>query len=111
MGKLKVLFVAANPAGTTDLNLGEEVRLVGIKVRASERRDSMELVPRFAARPDDLLQSLLEVNPHVVHFAGHGRGTAEAVPQGDTRDLGGLPGDEEGIVLQDNNGRAKVVSK
>jgi WD40 repeat protein len=72
MNKVKVLFLAANPAGTPTLKLDEEIRQITAKVRASEYRESLELVSRWAVRPDDLLQALEEVRPHIVHFSGHG---------------------------------------
>ena len=79
MNKIKVLFLAANPAGTQPLHLDEEIRQITTKVRAAEYRDSLELVSRWAVRPDDLLQALLEVKPHVVHFSGHGSSAAELI--------------------------------
>src|SRR4051812_18998986 len=79
MNKIKVLFLAANPAGTLPLTLDEEIRQITAKVRASEHRDSLELVSRRAVRPDDLLRALLEVRPHVVHFSGHGSCATELI--------------------------------
>jgi tetratricopeptide (TPR) repeat protein len=90
--KIKILFLAANPAGTKPLMLDEEIRQITAKIRASEYRDSLEPISRWAVRPDDLLQTLLEHKPHIVHFSGHGSPTAE-------------------IILQDQNGRPQPVSK
>src|SRR3954452_11321672 len=92
MDKVKVLFLAANPAGTQPLKLDEEIRQITAKVRAAEYRDSLELVSRWAVRPDDLLQALLEEKPHVVHFSGHGSSAAE-------------------LVLLDDRGNPKPVSQ
>jgi hypothetical protein len=86
MDKVKVLFLAANPAGTKPLQLDEEIRQITAKVRASDHRDSLELVSRWAVRPDDLLQALLEVKPHIVHFSGHGNPAAELVVLDDRGD-------------------------
>ena len=72
MDKIKVLFLSANPVATPKLQLDEEIRQIGIKLRASEYRDAFEFIPRFAARPDDLLQALQEHKPQIVHFSGHG---------------------------------------
>jgi hypothetical protein len=91
MNKVKVLFLAANPHGTQPLKLDEEIRQITAKVRASEHRDSLELVSRWAVRPDDLLQALLEVKPHVVHFSGHGSSAQE-------------------LILLDDRGNPKPVS-
>jgi hypothetical protein len=92
MSKVKVLFLAANPAGTEPLRLDEEIRQITAKVRAAEYRDSLELISRWAVRPDDLLQALLEVRPQIVHFSGHGR-------------------DSQELLFLDDRGDAKPVSK
>ena len=78
MSKLKLLFFAADPLSIPPgghrppLRLGEDVRSVLNKIRMSEYRDAVEVDLRMAARPDDLLQALAEVRPHVVHFSAHG---------------------------------------
>jgi hypothetical protein len=72
MKKVKVLFVSANPISTERLQIDDEIRQIGIKLRAAEHRDALGFIPRFAARPDDLLQGLLEHKPQIVHFSGHG---------------------------------------
>ena len=92
MEKIKVLLVSANPRRTTALNLDEEVREIEIKVRAAKYRDSIEIITKWAARPDDLLQSLNQYKPHVVHFSGHGSSAEE-------------------IILLDRDGNPKPVSK
>ena len=92
MEKIKILFVSANPAGTPQLKLDEEAREIEAKIRAAKHRDSLELITKWAARPDDLLQYLNEHKPHIVHFSGHGSPTEE-------------------IVLLDTLGKPKPVSK
>lgn len=77
--KQKILFLAANPTGVTQLALDEECRQITKKVRAADHRDSLELITRWAVRPEDLLQHLNEHRPHVVHFSGHGTITEEIV--------------------------------
>jgi hypothetical protein len=68
------------------------VREIQTKIRAAEHGDSLELITIWAARPDDLLQSLNEHKPHIVHFSGHGSST-------------------EKIILLDQQGSPKPVSK
>jgi hypothetical protein len=92
MIRTRVLFVAANPAGTVPLKLDEEAREIEAKLRAAEFRDSLELITKWAVRPDDLLQALNQHKPHVVHFSGHGSSTEE-------------------IILLDRAGNPKPVSK
>lgn len=78
-GKIKILFLAANPAFTQPLKIDEEIRAIKQKIRAAEHRDSIELVSAWAVRPDDLQQTLLEHKPHIVHFSGHGESTGELI--------------------------------
>jgi hypothetical protein len=80
--KIRVLFVAANPIDLERLRLDEEMRDITARIRASEHRDSVELISAWAARPTDLLQSLNEYRPHVVHFSGHGSDKGEVIFQG-----------------------------
>lgn len=74
MGKLKVLFVSADPSvGRGDrLRIDEEMRAVQERVRASKYRDAVEFAFAPAARPLDLIQALNIHRPHAVHFSGHG---------------------------------------
>jgi len=92
MEKIKILFVSANPAGMPQLKLDKEAREIEAKIRAAEYRDSLELITKWAVRPDDLLQALNQHQPHIVHFSGHGNPTEE-------------------IVLLDELGKPKPVSK
>lgn len=72
MGKCKILFLAANPASTTRLQLEEELRTIRGRIREGKHGGSVELDSRWAVRPDDVELALLEVKPNVVHFSGHG---------------------------------------
>lgn len=92
INKIKILFLSANPAGNLPLALDEEIREITNKIRAAEYRNSIELISRWAIRPDDLLQALNEHKPHIVHFSGHGSPTDE-------------------IILLDNNRNPKPVSQ
>lgn len=77
--KAKVLLFAANPDGTFPLALDEESREIEAKIRASEHRDTLELLTKWAVRPDDLIQFLSQHKPHVVHFSGHGSKASEII--------------------------------
>ncbi len=74
---IRILFVAANPVGTTRLKLEEEIRAIQRKIRDSEFRDALEVIPLLAARAQDLLDAMNEHKPRVVHFSGHGIATGE----------------------------------
>jgi hypothetical protein len=90
--KVKLLFLAANPLNTEFLQLDEEIRSITQKIQSAKYRDMIELVPAWAARPDDLLQSLNQHKPQIVHFSGHGSSAGEI------------------ILIDDNTGQAKTVN-
>lgn len=84
MAKCKILFLAANPEGTSQLALDMEIREIDAKIRASDFRDSLQLVSHWGTRPDDLLQFLNQHKPQVVHFSGHGSQKNEILLLSDT---------------------------
>lgn len=90
--KITVLFIASNPLDQPQLRLDEEAREIESMIRKSEYRDSVSFVTKWAARPLDILQSINEINPTIVHFSGHGS-------------------DEDELVFQDNSGNTKLIAK
>ncbi len=76
---LKVLFVASNPLGTQGLSLDEEFRDVASRLRVDGIRERVRLLPRLAARPEDLMEGLLEEEPDIVHFSGQGEANGALV--------------------------------
>src|SRR5262249_53146923 len=68
---IKVLLLSANPIDAP-LNIDEEIRAIDAKIRASEHRDSVNLIKHGAVRLEDLPDLLMRYQPHVVHFSGHG---------------------------------------
>lgn len=73
MASSKILFFAANPSETTQLELGEEACDIERKIRTSTHRDFFALKAQWATTADDLLQAMSEHLPGVVHFSGHGK--------------------------------------
>jgi hypothetical protein len=90
--RITVLFLAANPHDQENLRLDEEARSIAQMIRMSQHRDAVRFESRWALRPPDLLQSINELQPRIVHFSGHGSNDDE-------------------ILFQDNDGRAKPVAK
>jgi hypothetical protein len=66
---LRVLYMTANP--DMDLRTEVEVRDVQQAVKRALHRDLIDVQYRPAATPEDLLDGLNDVRPHVVHFSGH----------------------------------------
>lgn len=69
-----ILILAANPRGTSYLNLMQEIRNISEGLKRSENRDRFKLEEKMAVRPKDLQIALLETKPRIVHFCGHGTG-------------------------------------
>ncbi|MBR8838367.1 MAG: CHAT domain-containing protein [Stigonema ocellatum SAG 48.90 = DSM 106950] len=69
-----ILFLAANPKGTTQLRLDQEVRDISEGLLRSQNRDRFRLEQRWAVRSRDVQRALLDLNPQIVHFSGHGAG-------------------------------------
>ena len=85
----KILILASNP--NRDLALDREIRDLEGVVKRSKNRDEFEVRVGSAVRPEDLQELLLDCEPQIVHFCGHGTG-------------------EQGLVLQNSAGRAQLVS-
>lgn len=76
---MRITFLAANPLSSDRLALDEEARSIEEKVRDSKHRELVSVRTRWAVRPQDLQQALLEDEPVVVHFSGHGGGSSGIV--------------------------------
>jgi hypothetical protein len=87
----RLLVLSANPRNMPTLNLEREIREIREALQRSYDREQFVLETRGAVRRTDLRRALIEVKPHIVHFCGHGAG-------------------QEGLVLEDEPGNAKVVT-
>lgn len=109
----RILFVAANPSNTGKLALDQEYAAIEHELRLAPHRD-FELLSKWAVTVDGLMRSLNEMEPTVLHFAGHGSAGDRATPGADgARDIAapdGRRGHGAGIYLQDDAGRPHVVS-
>jgi hypothetical protein len=85
---IKVLYLAANPVDPANprrrgLRVDEEFREIQQTISQGRKRDNIQLESRWAARPRDITQALFAVEPHFVHFAGHGDAEAGSIVVGD----------------------------
>ena len=76
---MKILFLSANPDGTTRLHLDEEVNKIDDCLRKSKLRDQFQFITKLAVDASTLRQALLEEDPDIIHFSGHGEGQAGLV--------------------------------
>lgn len=77
--RTKILIIAVNPTGTSRLRLDQEIRDVEAAIRRSRFRDQFEIKISTAVRQVDLQRALLDFEPQIVHFCGHGEGQAGLV--------------------------------
>ncbi|MEA5467258.1 CHAT domain-containing protein [Spirulina sp. 06S082] len=73
MTSTSILFAAADPTDASRLRLGQEFREIQEKIRISQLREKVKLeLPQLSLRPADLTQALLDIQPQIIHFSGHG---------------------------------------
>jgi CHAT domain len=107
-----ILILSANPRGTNTLRLAEEVRELRRGLERSRHRDDFKIEQRSALTAQDLRRALIDCQPQVVHFAGHGVGHGVSEDTPDARKLTAV-GDvqaEDGLVLEDESGQIQLVS-
>jgi hypothetical protein len=68
----KILILSANPEDTSRLHLDKEVREIEEGLLRSKHRGQFEIQTRWAVRFWDLRRLLLDYEPQIVHFSGHG---------------------------------------
>lgn len=85
-----ILILSANPKQTKPLQLAQEVRGIQEGLQRSSNCRTFRLKQQWAVRPRDVQRALLDVNPQIVHFSGHGFG-------------------EEGLAFEDESSGIKWV--
>ncbi|ESA37115.1 tir domain-containing protein [Leptolyngbya sp. Heron Island J] len=85
-----ILFLAANPQDTGRLRLDQELRDIAEGLQRAQKRDRFTLEQRWAVRPREIQRAMLDVNPSIIHFSGHGTGGT-------------------GLMFEDEIGNAKLV--
>ncbi|MGD1698842.1 CHAT domain-containing protein [Dapis sp. BLCC M229] len=85
-----ILILAANPKNTAPLRLDQEIREIDEGLHRANKRDKFQLQQKWAVRVRDFYRAILDYQPHIVHFCGHGAG-------------------QDGIVLEDDTGQMVLV--
>lgn len=86
----KILVLSANPKDTSRLRIDQEVREIENGLQRSQHHDKFMLKCSWATRCQDIRRAMLDFDPNIVHFSGHGEGDA-------------------GIVLEDETGQTQLV--
>lgn len=74
--RTSILFLAADPTNASRLRLGEEFREIDEQLAMAKQRSLFSLkVPNLSLRPKDITRALLDAQPQIVHFSGHGTST------------------------------------
>lgn len=87
---LKILILSANPMDRTKLRLDEEVREIKEGLRRAKNRDNFSIETSEAVGYRDIRRAILDHEPHILHFSGHGEG-------------------EEGLIFENDNGQAQYL--
>ncbi|MEG4087720.1 nSTAND1 domain-containing NTPase [Microcoleus sp. POL10_C6] len=85
-----ILILAANPTNTAPLRLEQEIREIDEGLRRANKREQYKLEQKWAVRSRDFYRAILDYQPNIVHFCGHGAG-------------------QDGIVLEDDTGKMALV--
>ncbi|MCF3605449.1 CHAT domain-containing protein [Planktothrix agardhii 1033] len=85
-----ILILAANPTNTSRLRLEEEIREIDEGLRRANQRHQYKLEQKLAVRSRDFYRAILDYQPQIVHFCGHGAG-------------------QDGIVLEDDTGKMVLL--
>lgn len=82
----KILILAANPSDSARLRLHSEVREISEGLNRSRKRDMFDVEQRHAVRLTDMWRAMLDYQPNILHFCGHG--------------------DQDGIIVEDDEGQS-----
>lgn len=77
-----ILFLAANPSDQTRLELPGEVEEIRQRLRGTGRGSVFRLEQRWEVRAEQMQGQILEAQPTIVHFSGHGTDIGELVFHG-----------------------------
>ena len=108
-----ILFLASNPKGTDPLRLDIEAKKVEQVLERARKRDDFKLVTKWAVTDVDLRRALLDHEPEIVHFSGHGTGTGDSAHM---RDLGLPEGShpegsaEGGLAFENESGQVLQIT-
>ena len=87
----KVLIITANPVDTVQIQIQDEVRKIRDALERSIYKHQIDVYLEWGVRIGDIRRAMLKYRPNLVHFSGHGI-------------------ENKGIALEDEGGKAKIVS-
>ncbi|WP_088240236.1 pentapeptide repeat-containing protein [Calothrix rhizosoleniae] len=85
-----ILLLSANPVNTTKLRLDEEIREIKEGLKRAKQREQFVIDTAEAVRYRDIHRAILDHEPQILHFSGHGSG-------------------EDGLAFEDEAGNIKLI--
>jgi hypothetical protein len=73
-GKRTILLLQANPSRTMELGLRDECEAINHALTRANTRHAFRVILLDAVTGDELRRALLDFEPEIVHFSGHGAG-------------------------------------
>lgn len=104
-----ILFLAANPCGMSRLALDQECAAIERELRLAAHAGTLAFMAKWAVTADEMMRHLIELQPTVIHFSGHGGRRATQSRSRARRDTGSAAHDGNGIYLQGDDGSPQLV--
>jgi CHAT domain-containing protein len=105
---LRILFLSANPADTSKLQLDTEFVEIQKILQESPEHDKFDLKLDTNITPNKLHQAIQKYRPNIFHFSGHGFGTGEMK---ETNRSVEKPPLLSGLIIEDEKGNRKALSQ
>ena len=77
VNSITIMFLASDPTDAARLRLGQELHEIQETLQQAKHRERFVLQQQLSIRPGDISQALLESEPTIVHFSGHGTSNGE----------------------------------
>jgi hypothetical protein len=103
-----ILFLAANPKDTSRLDLEGECAAIEHELRLARHGNDFEFRSKWVVTVDEMARHLIDLDPTIIHFSGHGRRNTSGSGSATSRDVV-LPGDS-GIYLHDDRYGVQLVT-
>jgi WD40 repeat protein len=108
-----ILFLAANPSGTTRLDLDDECAAIERELSMTPARHDFDFHSKWAVSVHATMRHLNELHPSVIHFSGHGGANAggahDRAHLGSRRDIEAAAGGA--IYLEDERQQRRHVNE
>ena len=69
---LNILFISSAPNDEDRIRVDRELRKIEEHIETAKLRDKLILNKKVAVKPETISKAMLDYNPNIVHFSGHG---------------------------------------